>query len=291
MRPASFDYHRPESLEHALALLAELGEDARPLAGGYSLVPMMNLRLARPGHLIDINRLELGRIDLAGDMVRLGGLVRHAQLLRDPLIARELPQFREAAAHIAHPTIRNRGTLGGSLAHADPTAELPLMALLHDAAVLAASRQGERRIAAGAFFKGAFETALQEGEMVVGLEVPVPPPGSGGAFCEFSERHGDFAIVAVGALVTTRDGRIAAARIACAGVASVPLRGASLEQALLGRSLADLDAGAEADISSFAASFDAPSDIRASAAYRTHLLAELTRRAVATACARAEGSA
>jgi carbon-monoxide dehydrogenase medium subunit len=288
MRPVSFDYHRPESLERALELLAELGEDARPLAGGYSLVPMMNLRLARPRHLIDINGLELDRIERNGDVVRLGSLVRHAELLRDPVIAQRLPQFSEAAAHIAHPTIRNRGTLGGSLAHADPTAELSLMALLHDAVVMAASRQGERRIAAGAFFKGAFETALKEGEVVVGLEVPVPAPGSGGAFCELSERHGDFAIVAVGAIITAQDGRIAAAKIACAGVASVPLRGASLEQAVLGRSLAD--PVAEEDILSFAASFDAPSDIRASSAYRTHLLTELTRRAVARACARAGGS-
>ena len=288
MRPVSFDYYRPERLEHALDLLAELGEDARPLAGGYSLVPMMNLRLARPLHLIDINGLALDRIEQHGGVVRLGGLVRHAQLLRDPVIAQRLPQFREAAAHIAHPTIRNRGTLGGSLAHADPTAELPLMALLHDAVVVAASRQGERRIAAEAFFKGAFATALQEGEVVVRLEVPVPSPGSGGAFCEFSERHGDFAIVAVGAIITAQDGRIGAAKIACAGVASVPLRGASLEEALLGRSLSD--PVAEKDVLSFAASFDAPSDIRASAAYRTHLLAELSRRALVTACSRAGGS-
>lgn len=289
MRPASFDYHRPESLKDALDLLGELGEEARPLAGGYSLVPMMNLRLARPLHLIDINGLGLDRIEQDGNLVRLGGLVRHAQLLRDPIIAKQLPQFQEAAAHIAHPTIRNRGTLGGSLAHADPTAELPLMALLHDAIIVAASRQGERRIPAGAFFKGAFATALEEGEIVVALEVPEPLPGVGGAFYEFSERHGDFAIVAVGALVSALDGRISAAGIACSGVASVPVRGTNLEQALIGRSLADH--GAEQDIVGFAEGFETSSDIRASAAYRTHLLAELTRRAVETACRRAGGSA
>lgn len=289
MRAASFDYYCADSLKHALDLLVELGEDALPLAGGYSLVPMMNLRLARPLHLIDINRLGLDRIEDDGDVVRLGGLVRHVQLLQDPIIAQRLPLFREAAAHIAHPTIRNRGTLGGSLAHADPTAELPLMALLHDAVVVAASQWGERLIPVRAFFKGAFDSALQDGEIVVRLEVPVPAAGSAGAFYEFSERHGDFAIVAVGAVIAAAEGRISAAKIACAGVASVPVRAERLEQALVGRPLAD--PGAEEDILSFAASFDTSSDIRASAAYRTHLLAELTRRAVETACSRVGGSA
>lgn len=144
VRPAAFDYHRANSLDHALGLLAELGAEARPLAGGYSLVPMMNLRLARPLHLIDINGLALDCIGREGAVLRIGGLVRHAELLREPLIADTVPLFREAAVHIAHPTVRNRGTVGGSLAHADPTAELPLLAVLYDAAIVAISRGGER---------------------------------------------------------------------------------------------------------------------------------------------------
>ena len=287
MRPVSFDYHRPESLEQALDLLHELGEEARPLAGGYSLVAMMNLRLARPLHLVDINALGFDRIEHDGGVVRLGALVRHAQLMQDPIIAQHLPLFRAAADYIAHPTIRNRGSLGGSLAHADPTAELPLVAVLHDAVIVAASRQGERRIPAAAFFTGAFTTALEDGEIVVGVEVPVPVPGSAGAFLEFAERHGDFAVVAVGAIIEAVDGRIGAARIACAGATSVPVRAGDIERALAGRPLAD--PGAEAAGQALADAIAASSDIRASASYRKHLLAELTRRAVATACRRAGG--
>lgn len=275
-------------MEQAIDLLAELGDEARPLAGGQSLVPMMNLRLARPAYLVDINRLNLDTIEQTKDVLRLGGLVRHAELLSNPLIAAHLPLFAEAARHIAHPTIRNRGSLGGSLAHADPTAELVLLAVLHEGIIVTASKQGERRIPAGEFFKGAFTTALAAGELVVGLEIPVPVKGYAGAFLEVAERHGDFAIVAIGARIRAENGKIVEARLACAGATSVPMRCSEAEQMLLGRSLDDpgeKDAGA-----ALAAAHQPPTDIRATAAYRKELIAALTRRAVLTACKRAKSA-
>lgn len=287
MRPVTFEYHRAESLEQAIDLLAELGDEAHPLAGGYSLIPMMNLRLARPTHLVDINSLNLDTIEQTGDVLRIGGLVRHVQLLSDPLIATHLPLFVEAAHHIAHPTIRNRGSLGGSLAHADPTAELGLLAVLHDGVIVTASKAGGRRIPAGEFFKGAFTTALEPGELVVALEVPVPTDGYAGAFLEFAERRGDFAIVAVGARIRAENGKIANARLVCAGATSAPVRGAEAEEMLKGRSLDDPDEG---DVGkAFAAAHEPPTDIRATSAYRRDLIAALTSRTITTACERAGG--
>lgn len=285
MRPVSFEYHQAANLEQAVELLADLGDEARALAGGYSLVPMMNLRLARPAHLVDINGLDLDTIEHSDGVLRLGGLVRHARVLSDPLVATHLPLFREAAHYIAHPTIRNRGSLGGSLAHADPTAELALLSVLHDATIVAASKDGKRRIQAQDFFKGAFMTTLEPGELVVALEVPVPGDGSAGAFFEVAERHGDFAIMAIGVSIRTEEGRIAEARLACAGATSMPVRCGAAEDVLVGR---PLDAPGENDAAeALAAAYDPPADIRATSEYRKDLIAALTRRAVTTACQRA----
>jgi len=286
VRPAPFEYHRPESLDEAVGLLAALGEDVRPLAGGYSLVPMMNLRLVRPEHLVDINPLGLDHMARDNAVVRLGGLVRHSRYAADAMLRETLPLFAAVSEHIAHPVIRRRGTLGGSLAHADPTAELALLAVLYDAVIHAKSADGERAIPAAEFFKGAFTTALQQGELVVELEVPVPPAGSGHAFFEFSERKGDFAIIAVAAIIRVAEGRIAEARIACAGALSAPIRDANVEAFLVGRSLKRPDAREAGRM--FAAAHEPMSDIRATSSYRRHLIAELVRRAVETAYASAE---
>ena len=285
MRASPFEYHRARSLEHALDLLADLGEEARPLAGGQSLVPMMNFRLAQPSHLVDINDLPLGGITAKGEVIRVGGLVRHAELMADPLIARHLPALRDATRFIAHPTIRRRGTFGGSIAHADPTAELALMAVVYDATIVIASREGERRVKAEAFFESAFVTALRPGELIVAAEFPRPPVHSSGAFEEFSERQGDFAIVAVGVALALKDGRIEKARVACAGADLVPVRAAPVEAVLAGASLENADV-TEAAVE-FAESREPPSDLRATAEYRRALIAELTRRAVSRAVARA----
>jgi len=285
MRPASFEYHRPESIDEAVGLLDELGEEARVLAGGYSLVPMMNLRLARPEHLVDINRLPLDRIERAENTLRLGGLVRHHRYESDEAVKGALPLLAEASDHIAHPVIRLRGTLGGSLANADPTAELSLLAVLYDAVIEAKSIDGTRRIDASDFFKGAFMTALKPGEIITALEIAIPTGSEVHAFLEFSERKGDFAIVAVAASLSVDGGRITQARVACAGASSVPQRNAAVEQFLCER-LSDPSVVRQAG-RLFADAVDPPSDIRATSAFRKHLVAELTARTLEKALAEA----
>lgn len=285
MRPTPFQYHRAESLDHALALLAEFGEDGRPLGGGQSLVPMMNLRLARPAHLIDINALPLDTVEVAGSTLRLGALVRHRRYFDEPVIRDRFPAFYEAVQWIGHPTIRRHGTLGGSLSHADPTAELPAVSMLYDARIVAMSTQGERRIPASEFFKGAYTTALDPGEMIVAVEFPLPPERSAGNFVEIAERRGDFATVSVGVTIAASRGTISEAALVCAGAGLAPIRATKAEDALAGR---PLDAPQAASIGrAFADSVDPVSDHVASADYRRSLIAELTRRTIDTACARA----
>lgn len=287
MRPAPFEFHRAENLAHALSLLEKFGEDARPLAAGQSLVPMMNLRLARPEHLIDITGLKLDRIEAKGPVLRCGALVRHVQHLSDPLIAAHLPVMREGVANIGHPVIRRSGTLGGSLSHADPTAELPLLCLLHDAEIVAASTKGERRIPAAKFFLGAYTTALEPEELLVAVEIPTPVRNYTGAFLELAERRGDFAIAACGVLLRHSEGRIDNIAIACSGAGDVPLRAIRLEACLAGRALSAINA--TADIGDFVNSLVPPENHSASAAYRRSLLGELIARALARAADQARG--
>jgi carbon-monoxide dehydrogenase medium subunit len=280
MRPSKFAYHKAETLDAALGLLAEHGEDARPIAGGYSLVPMMNLRLAQPEHLIDINGLPLDSIKKAHDVLHIGALVRHERLLSDPLVIRHLPVVLQAAGHIGHPAIRKRGTIGGSLANADPAAELSVVAVLHDARLIAHSQAGERRIEAARFFEGAYTTALEPGELLTGIEFPVSRSRHAGCFLEHAERHGDFAIVAVGVYFEWHDNRITKAALACSGAEMTPVRGHDVERSLLGLRFDEIDA-AEAAVR-FADGLDPQEDIRASAEYRRHLLGALAQRAMET---------
>lgn len=289
MRPVPFEFHRAENVAHALSLLAELGDDARPLAAGQSLVPMMNLRLARPEHLIDISRLDLGGITIDGSVMRFGALVRHVQHLSDPLVATYLPVLRAGVAHIGHPVIRQNGTLGGSLSHADPTAELPLLCLLHDAEILAASATGERRIPAGKFFLGAYTTALEPDELLVGLEIPLPTGKCAGAFLEQSERHGDFAIAACGIVLSHSEQRIERIAVCCSGASDVPLRAPELEETLVGRPLPDPAAGPY--IAHFVRSLNPPDNHSASPEFRRDLLGELIARTLALACNQARRDA
>jgi carbon-monoxide dehydrogenase medium subunit len=195
-----FAYARPASIAQALALLAEHKDDARVLAGGQSLVPMMNFRVAAPKVLVDINRISaLAGIKLAKNYLRIGALTRHVELERSEDIARHLPLVAQAMPYIAHPAIRNRGTFGGSCALADPAAELPACALALGATFVIAGRKGERRIAAEDFFKGLYATALKTGELLVAAEFPLPRPGYQSAFGELARRHGDYAMVGVAA--------------------------------------------------------------------------------------------
>lgn len=285
MRPSSFDYHKAESVAHALELLACFGEDGRPIAGGQSLVPMMNLRLARPEHLIDINGLPLDEMTLANDVLRIGALVRHERYLVEPLIAAHFQAFHDAVGYIGHPTIRRHGSLGGSISHADPTAELPAVCVLYDAVIVAIASTGERRIAASDFFRGAFMTALNPGEMVAAVEFPVPPMRAAGTFIEVAERRGDFATASVGATIEFGGDRITRAAVVCSGAELRPIRARDVEAFLIGRTLADPGAAIAGQM--LAASVNPVHDHIGSAEYRRGLIGELAQRAIEGACRRA----
>ena len=289
MKPCAFEYMRAETVEHACALLAEHGEEARLLAGGQSLIPMMNLRLARPARLIDVGRLPLTGISIAARSIRVGALTRHCELVENPELRKAAPIFAEAARYIAHPTIRRHGTAGGSVAHADPTAEIPGLLSLMDGHVEAASQSGVRQIPAQELFRGAFSTGLKPDEMITALQFQVPAGTWGANFLELAEREDDFAVAAVGAIVERKGDRITTARIMLLGADSVPVRVQAVEASLVGISITNsvaTKAGADA-----AAAQRCYSDIRATADYRRHLLAEFTRRALLCAYERAGATA
>jgi aerobic carbon-monoxide dehydrogenase medium subunit len=289
MKPAAFDYYRPTSLDEALALFAELGADAKALAGGQSLVPAMNFRLARPGVLVDLNALgSLGTIEETADGgIRIGAMARQTAVERNPAVARRAPLLAEAMPWIAHPQIRNRGTVGGSLAHADPSAELPAVMLALDARFVARSSSGARTIPASEFFTGILSTALEPAELLTAIEIPVRPGRSGSAFVEVARRHGDYALVGVAAeVVLDREGACAAARIALLSVGDTPVLARSAMAVLLGRT-PDAAAIEEAARAAAERDIEPPADIHASAAYRRHLSAVLVGRALRTAVARA----
>ncbi|HZH81294.1 MAG TPA: xanthine dehydrogenase family protein subunit M [Gemmatimonadales bacterium] len=289
MKPAPFDYFAPGTLDEVLALLAEHGDEAKPLAGGQSLIPAMNFRLARPRVLVDLNRVgALSYIRAEKSGVEIGAMTRQRAVERSDVVARAAPLLAEAMPAIAHPQIRNRGTVGGSIAHADPSAELPAVALALDARFRARSATGERTIVAADFFKGMLETALEPGELLVGIALPPLRPRTGTAFLEVARRHGDYALVGVAAVVTLdATGRCQAARIALLSVGDGPVLAVEAGKTLVGQKRSDellraaADAAAKRDV-------DPPSDIHASAAYRRRLVDVLTRRALARAFERAE---
>jgi len=285
MRPASFEYHKAADIEDAVRLLAEFGDEGRPIAGGQSLVPMMNLRLARPGHLVDINALALDKIEFDGGVMRVGALVRHERYAGDPRIAEHFPALLDAVHWIGHPTIRRHGSIGGSISHADPTAELPAAAVLYDASMVVRSMEGERRIAAADFFESAYVTALQPGDLLVAVEFPIPPANSTGSFLEIGERRGDFAIASVGTAIEFDGGAITKAAIVCCGADLVAIRAPDIEAFLVGKPL-DAPPAKEAG-AMFAAGVEPSSDHVAGAEYKTALIGELTQRAIEAACARA----
>jgi carbon-monoxide dehydrogenase medium subunit len=287
MKPCPFDYVRADSVEQACALLDEHGDEARLLAGGQSLIPMMNLRLARPAMLIDIGRLPLDGIEVGRESVTVGALVRHRSLIESPELRAAAPIFAETAAHIAHPTIRRHGTAGGSVAHADPTAELPALLALLDGEVEAVARGGVRRIAAKELFRGAFSTALRPDEMIAALHFRLPKGDWGARFIELSEREGDFAVAAVGAVVERQGPAVTAARVVLLGAESMPVRPEAAERDLVGGPLTEaiaVEAG-----HAIANAYRCYGDIRASAEYRRHLLGEFARRALLSAYERAGG--
>jgi carbon-monoxide dehydrogenase medium subunit len=282
VKPASFDYHRVDRTEDALERLAELGEDAKVLAGGQSLVPMMNFRLVRPPALVDITRIpDLRYVARDGDALRIGALTVHREIetLRDPDVVAGYELLPRAARWVGHYPIRTRGTFGGSIAHADPSAEWCLLAVLLDAAIVVRGRDGEREIPAGDFFLGFLAGALEPGELLV--EVRFPRPRRHAALHEFARRHGDFAIVAVAVAVDVDGDRLRDARVVVGGVDEVPLRVEAAEQALEGAA-PGAEAFGEAGRAA-AAAVDPSSDVHGTAQYRRDLTDVLVRRALAEA--------
>ncbi len=284
MKAPDFAYERPDTLDAALAALATGGPDTRLLAGGQSLMPMMNFRVATPAALIDINRVPgLDAIEDAGDCLRIGALARHVALERSALIAEHVPLLSEVMPHIAHAAIRTRGTIGGSLALADPAAELPACALALDATIVAHSAKGERRIAAGDFFRGIYETALAADEMIVAVEVP-KQAGRAHAFREIARRHGDYAIAGVVILTSNLksnvDARFDDTRVVFFGVADRPLRVPQAEAALAG--LAPGPEAGERAAAALDGALAPEGDLHASPQMKLHLAKVLLRRAVAS---------
>jgi carbon-monoxide dehydrogenase medium subunit len=290
MKPASFDYIAADSLDMAIAALAAAGADAKIIAGGQSLVPMLNFRLLRPSILVDINRIPgLAFIVETDNDIRIGALTRHHQLEMSPVIARHLPVLSCAITHVAHLAIRNRGTIGGSLSHGDPAAELPMMALLLDAELHIASASGKRTVAAPDFFLDALTVDLAGSDIVTEIALPKLPPQTGWGFEEVARRHGDFALAAVAATLTVSGGAIAQARIALTGVGATALRAAAAGALLVGHVL---EPGLISRvIDAVRAAIEPETDLHASADYRRHLAGVLTGRALAAAWRRAAASA
>ena len=278
MKPPPFAYECPSDVAEAVALLAAHGGDARPLAGGQSLVPLLNFRLARPALLVDLNRIEaLSRITITDGALRIGAMARQAAAEANSDVARGWPILPEVIGHIAHPQIRNRGTVGGSLAHNDPAAELPAVMLALDAEMIAHGPQGERTIAARDFFAGTMETALAPDELLTEIRVPGLPERTGWGFQEAARRQGDFALVAVVVLLRPAVAGQIDARVVVNGTGDGPSRMPEAE-ALLAERGTDGDA-CEAVGNAAAEACDAADDPHAPAWYRRKLVAALTRRA------------
>ena len=287
MKPAIFDYLAPTSLGDALALLANLGEAAKPLAGGQSLVPLMNFRLVRPQHLVDLNGLtELSGIRQDNGHLVIGAMTRQREVERSALVGERCPLLAEAMPLIGHVQIRNRGTVGGSLVHADPAAELPAVVAALGGTLVARSATGQRVLTPETFFVSYLTCALTPAELLVEIRLPVTPPRTGTAFMEVSRRHGDFALVGVAATLTLDEaGVCTAATLALTGVGPTPVVAGEAVRTLVGATPSPKaleDVGAKV-----AASITPDGDLHASSEYRKHLAGVLTRRTLARAAERA----
>jgi carbon-monoxide dehydrogenase medium subunit len=283
--PAPFEYERATSVEHALALLQDLGPEARVIAGGHSLLPMMKLRLARPEHLIDINDLhELDYIQVEGDELRVGALTRHRALLESDVVGRLFPIFHDAERVIADPPVRNRGTIGGALCQADPAEDLSAVCAALHATPVIAGPEGERVVSMGDFHLGPYETAVGDDELLIEVRIPIRA-GAGSAYHKVERRTGDWAVAAAGAAVWLEGGRIADAGIALAAVGARSVTAEAAEAALRGQAPSE---ELYAEAARLAAESCSPTaDQRGPVDYKLHLATELTRRALRGAVARA----
>ncbi len=286
MKPAPFEWHAPESVEAALALKAAHGEEARFLAGGQSLVPAMNFRVAQPAVLVDLNRVGgLDGIVADAGGLRIGAMARNAAIERSEA-ARRHPILAEALHEVAHPQIRNRGTLGGNLSHADPASEMPAVMLALDGRFRLLGARGDREVSAAAFFVAPLTTALEPDEMLAEIVLPALPPRTGTAFLEIARRQGDYAMMGVAAVITRGpDGACAAARIACCSAGPTPMPAPRAAASLIGTRCAEADL---AQAASLVREDIAPmGSVQASAAYQRHLAGVLARRALRLAWERA----
>jgi aerobic carbon-monoxide dehydrogenase medium subunit len=288
MKPSSFDYHAPESAAEAIELLGRYGADARLLAGGQSLVPLLNFRLSAPAVIVDLNRAAgLAYIAQENGRVRLGAMTRQRAIEFSPVVKSRLPLLAEATRWVGHLPTRTRGTLGGSLAHADPAAEYPAVAVALDAELVIRGPAGERVVRAAEFFVDFMTTALQPGEMLIEVRMLAQAPNCGWAFEEFSRRDGDFAIVGIAAMVAVDRDQCSSARLAAFGVGPTVMRLRAAEEILEQGGFRD---GYIDDAASHAAELVNPgADLHASAEYRRHLTRVLTRRALKLAVERARG--
>jgi carbon-monoxide dehydrogenase medium subunit len=288
MKLPPFEYRCPKTVQETVELLVEHGDEAKVLAGGQSLLPMLAMRLARPAVLIDINRVAgLSDIRVNGE-VAIGALTRHRTAERSEALASAAPLLAAALRWVGHDAIRTRGTVGGSVAHADPAAEAPTVLRALDGHVVATSVRGQRTIDAESFLQGFLTTSLEPDELVTEVRLPIQPQRTGWSFDEFSRRSGDFALVGAATVVSLgADGMIAAARVALSGVAGVPYRAVSAEASLIGAAPSDAIFAEAAALA--AADVDPPSDLHGTAAYRKHLAGVLVRRGLKNASSLAMG--
>jgi len=291
VKPPRFQYHAPQSLDEALALLAKFGEEAKPLAGGQSLIPMLNMRLARPGHLIDLNRIaELDYLAERDGGLAVGAMTRQRAVERSTLVREGCPLLAQAIRYVGHLPIRTRGTVGGSVAHADPAAELPGVLAALDGRITLRSRSSTRVLGPDAFFLGALATAAAPDELVTEIWIPAIPGRTGQVWLEVARRHGDYALVGLGASLTLdQNGVIGDARLALIGVGPVPVRARRAEERLRGeRPAASLFREAARLVS---AEIQPETDVHATSEYRRRVAAVLTERALAEATRQVTGEA
>ncbi len=277
MKPAPFEYHAPETLPEALELMAQLGADASPLAGGQSLTPLMNLRLARPAHVVDLNRIEsLDSLIVENGTLRVGPLVRHSTMEHSQTVRETLPLAGAVAPYVGHPAIRHRGTVVGSIAHADPAAEWPCLALALNGLVTLANTTGTRQVPAESFFQTMLTTVREPDELVT--EVSFSTAFETWGFYEFARRHGDFAVIAVAVTAHLEEGVVAEARVSMAGARDRPIRALEAENALVGEALDEAAASRAADVAK--ETIEPLGDIHGSTDYRRELISVAVERAL-----------
>lgn len=286
MIPAAFEYHAPTSLPEAIALLGRLGEEAKLLAGGHSLLPMMKLRFATPAHLVDLGRIpDLRGIAQVGDEIHIGAMTTENDLIRSAVLAEKVPLLVEGARWIADPQVRYRGTVGGDIAHGDPGNDHPALMLALDASFVLRGPRGERVLKADGFFLGPYATQLEPGEVLTRIQVTIPKPGTGWAYEKLKRKIGDFATAAAAVLLKMDGARVGSASIALTNVGPTPLKARAAEAALVGR---PLDEAALAEAAQLAMEICDPApDQRGDAEYKRAMAGEMTRRALVKAQARA----